>query len=116
MSTLLSRLYSLESDRFLKTTAPLSTLLGVFKLSSKSMAMKLNIFSGPLQSPDLNIIEYLWEYLESRFPPPSNLSKLVTFLKVKWLNITLNTVHELYVSIPCVIKSRFQSKGGPTPY
>ncbi|GBN15216.1 hypothetical protein AVEN_23025-1 [Araneus ventricosus] len=48
MSILLSRLYSLESDRFFKTTPPLSTQLGVFKNGSKSMTMQLTISPGPL--------------------------------------------------------------------
>ncbi|GFS90233.1 transposable element Tcb2 transposase [Trichonephila clavipes] len=45
----------------------------------------------PPQSPDLNIIEHLWGYLESklraRFPPPSTISALETALHEEWLHI-----------------------------
>ncbi|GFU75810.1 transposable element Tcb2 transposase [Trichonephila clavipes] len=74
----------------------------------------------PPQSPDLNIIEHLWGYLESklraRFPPPSTISALETALHEEWLHIPLQVVHDLYASIPRRIQSVIQSKGGPTPY
>ena len=83
--------------------------------------MQLNEhLAWPPQSPDINIIEHLWQYLESklrsRFQPPSGLSELETALQEEWLNIPLNIVHDLYASIPRRIKSVLQSKGGPTPY
>ncbi|GFV82025.1 transposable element Tcb1 transposase [Trichonephila clavipes] len=74
----------------------------------------------PPQSPDLNIIEHLWGYLESklraRFPPPSTISALETALHEEWLHIPLQVVHDLYASILRRIQSVIQSKGGPTPY
>ncbi|GFX82020.1 transposable element Tcb1 transposase [Trichonephila clavipes] len=74
----------------------------------------------PPQSPDLNIIEHLWGYLESklraRFPPPSTISALETALHEEWLHIQLQVVHDLYAPIPRRIQSVIQSKGGPTPY
>ncbi|GFX77101.1 transposable element Tcb1 transposase [Trichonephila clavipes] len=74
----------------------------------------------PPQSPDLNIIEHLWGYLESklraRFPPSSTISALETALHEEWLHIPLQVVHDLYASIPRRIQSVIQSKGGPTPY
>ncbi|GFT70769.1 transposable element Tcb2 transposase [Trichonephila clavipes] len=73
----------------------------------------------PPQSPDLNIIEHLWGYLESklraRFPPPSTILALETALHEEWLHIPLQVVHDLYASIPCRIQSVIQSNGGPTP-
>ncbi|GFX15963.1 transposable element Tc1 transposase [Trichonephila clavipes] len=63
----------------------------------------------PPQSPDLNIIEPLWGYLESklraRFPPPSTISALETALHEEWLHIKLQVVHDLYASIPRRIQS-----------
>ncbi|GFX27653.1 transposable element Tc1 transposase [Trichonephila clavipes] len=45
----------------------------------------------PPHSPDLNIIEHLWGYLESklraRFPPPSTILALETALHEEWLHI-----------------------------
>ncbi|GFV83049.1 transposable element Tc1 transposase [Trichonephila clavipes] len=74
----------------------------------------------PPQSPDLNIIEHLRGYLESklrtRFPPPSTISALETALHEEWLHIPLQVVHDLHASIPRRIQSVIQSKGGPTPY
>ncbi|GFS99353.1 transposable element Tcb2 transposase [Trichonephila clavipes] len=74
----------------------------------------------PPQSPDLNIIEHLWGYLESklraRFPPPSTISALETALHEEWLHTPLQVVQDLYTSIPRRIQSVIQSKGGPTPY
>ncbi|GFY11132.1 transposable element Tcb1 transposase [Trichonephila clavipes] len=74
----------------------------------------------PPQSPDLNIIEHLWGYLESklraRFLPPSTISALETALHEEWLRIPLQVAHDLYASIPRSIQSLIQSKGGPTLY
>ncbi|GFU53553.1 transposable element Tc1 transposase [Trichonephila clavipes] len=69
----------------------------------------------PPQSPDLNIIEHLWGYLESklgaRFPPPSTISALETALHEEWLHIPLQVVHDLFASMPRRIQSVIQSKG-----
>ncbi|GFW13872.1 transposable element Tc1 transposase [Trichonephila clavipes] len=63
-------------------------------------------FDWPPQSPDLNIIEHSWVYLESklraRFPPPSTILALETALHEEWLHIPLQVVHDLYASIPHV--------------
>ncbi|GFU99554.1 transposable element Tcb1 transposase [Trichonephila clavipes] len=71
------------------------------------------------QSPDLNIIEHLWGYLESklraRFPPPSTISALETALHEEWLHISLQVVNDLYASIPRRIQSVIQSKGVQLP-
>ena len=64
----------------------------------------------PLQYPDFNIIEHLWSILEiqvrSRFPPPSS----------EWAKTPLETIHNLYESIPRRIETVIAAKGGPTPY
>ena len=74
----------------------------------------------PPQSPDLNIIEHLWSILEiqvrSRFPPPSSLKELEDVLAEEWDKIPLETIHNLYESIPRRIDAVIAAKDGPTPY
>ncbi|GFX02893.1 transposable element Tcb1 transposase [Trichonephila clavipes] len=109
-----------ENAHFIKTTTLLSTLLKSCKNGLQSMRGKSGHLDWPPQSPDLNIIEHLWGYLESklraRFPPPSTISTLEAALHEEWLHIPLQVVHDLYASIPRRIQSVIQSKGGPTPY
>jgi hypothetical protein len=58
----------------------------------------------PAQSPDLNITEPLWSVLETRvrnrFPPPTSLKQLEDVLQEEWDKIPLETVQNLYESIP----------------
>ena len=74
----------------------------------------------PPQSPDLNIIEHVWSILEiqvrSRFPPPSSLKELEGVLTEEWAKIPLETIHNLFESIPRRIEAVIAAKGGPTPY
>lgn len=74
----------------------------------------------PPQSPDLNIIEHLWCTLENklrnRYPPPTSLKELESFLTEEWTKIPLETIQNLYESIPRRIEAVITAKGGPTPY
>jgi transposase len=74
----------------------------------------------PAQSPDLNIIEQLWSNLElsirNRYPPPASLTELSQYLHEEWYNNPLNTIQNLYDSIPRRIQAVLHAKGGPTPY
>ncbi|GFW37210.1 transposable element Tcb2 transposase [Trichonephila clavipes] len=78
---------------------PLVTLHGKVKAAhyvnilGDQHAGEVGHLDWPPQSPDLNIIEHLWGYLESklraRFPPPSTISALETALHEEWLHIPL---------------------------
>ena len=73
------------------------------------------------QSPDLNIIEYLWCVLErqvrNRYPPPSCHKDLEQVLMEEWLNIPLQgEVKKLYHSISRRIEAVQKAEGGRTPY
>jgi hypothetical protein len=69
----------------------------------------------PGQLPDLNIVEPLWSVLKTtvrkRFPPPTSLKQLE-----EWYKIPLETVQNLYESIPRRIAAVLKAKGCPTPY
>jgi hypothetical protein len=71
-------------------------------------------------SPDLNIIEPLWSVLKTRvrnrFPPPNSLKKLEDGLQVEWHKIPLETVQNLYESVPRRTVSALRAKDGPAPY
>jgi len=72
----------------------------------------------PAQSPD--ILKPLWSVLESgvrsRFPPPPSLKQLKDVLNEVLCNIALETVHNLYQSMPRRIQAVLQANGDPTPY
>jgi hypothetical protein len=72
------------------------------------------------QSPDLNITEPLCSVLETRarnrFPPPTSVKQLEEVLQVDWYKIPLETVQNLYESIPRRTAAVLKTKAGPTPY
>jgi hypothetical protein len=72
------------------------------------------------QPPDLNINEPLGSVLEtrvrSRFPPPTSLKQLENVLQEVWYKIPLQTVQNLYESMPRRIADVLKAKDGPTPY
>jgi hypothetical protein len=68
---------------------------------------------------DLNTNEPLWSVLETRvrnrFPSPTSLKQLEDVLQEKWDKIPLETVQNLYESIPRRTAAVLKTKGGPTP-
>ena len=73
----------------------------------------------PYTQPDLNIIELLWSVLDgvrSNFPSLSSLRQLEDVLHVERYSIPLETIQNLYKSIPRRIQMVLQANVGPTPY
>jgi hypothetical protein len=72
-----------------------------------------------IQSPDLNFVEPLWSVLEARvrnrFPPPASLKQLEDAVQEEWYKILLETVQNLYESIPRKNAAVLKAKDGPTP-
>jgi hypothetical protein len=64
----------------------------------------------PAQSSDLNIIETLWSVLETkvrnRFPSSTFLKELEDVLQEEWYIILLETVLDLYESMPRRIEGK----------
>jgi hypothetical protein len=74
---------------------------------------KLQHLRWPAQSPDF------WSILEARVRnrfPPLSLKQLEDVLQEEWYKIPLETVKNLYESIPIRVAAVFKAKGGPTPY
>ena len=72
----------------------------------------------PAQSPDLSIIEQVWDLLNERVHrrSPKNLSELWTAISEEWELITAQEIQKLYDSIPQGIASVLKSNGGNTKY
>jgi hypothetical protein len=68
----------------------------------------------PTQSPGLNIIEPLWSVLETRvrnrFLPPTSVKQHEDVLQEEWYKIPLETVQNVYESIPRMTAAVLKAK------
>jgi hypothetical protein len=99
-----SRRYFWTTVQFSKMTVPPSHTAGNVQSWFEEHEGKLQYLPWPAQSPNLNIIEPLWLVLETtarnRFPPPTSLKQLADVLQEEWYKIPLQTVQNLFKSIP----------------
>lgn len=72
----------------------------------------------PAQSPDINIIENLWHYLEIKVRSHriSNRNDLKNALLEEWNNISSDYTRKLVESVPNRLQLVIKSKGNPTKY
>jgi hypothetical protein len=88
---------------FQKDSTPIQTA-GTVLSCFEGHEAELQHLPLPAHLPDLNIIEPLWSVLETRarnrFPPPTSLRQLEDVLQEEWYKILLETVQNLYMSIP----------------
>jgi len=74
----------------------------------------------PAQSPDLNPIEHVWDYLERRVrgrnSTPKSTADLVSALREEWVNIDPLYLENLVSSMPRRVLSVIKNKGYPTKY
>jgi hypothetical protein len=54
--------------------------------------------------------------MRDRFPAPKFLKQLAGVHQEEWYNIPLETVQNLYESIPKSTAAVLKAKGGPAPY
>jgi hypothetical protein len=91
--------------------------LELFSHSFKNMKVNCSIIHG--QHNNLNITDPFWSVLETRlgnrFPPPISLKQLEDVLQEEWYKIMVETVQNLYESIPRTA-ALLKGKGGPAPY
>ena len=87
-------------------------------LQRKSATGTLTTLDWPPQSPDLNIIEAVWDYLdrEKNKKQPTSKDQLWRVLKEAWDNIPEDYLQKLQQSLPKRIAAVIKSKGGHTKY
>ena len=80
----------------------------------------IDVLSWPAQSPDLNPIEHVWEYLKtktgSREPRPTSCFNLWDIVSEEWDLIPNSFIENLYQSMPKRVKAVLKAKGGYTRY
>jgi transposase len=81
---------------------------------------KIRVLPWPPNSPDMNPIEHVWDYLDKqirlRRPLPQNPNALWTALKEEWYNIPSSYIASLYDSMPNRIEALRKARGGHTTY
>lgn len=74
--------------------------------------------NSPPQSPDLNVIEHIWEVLERKIRKHSITSApiLKEKLQEEWQQITPSETENLVASMPRRLQAVIDARGGPTKY
>lgn len=80
----------------------------------------ITVMEWPASSPDMNIIEHVWDHLArkvySRPLHPRNKDELWEVLQAEWKQIDVDYIRNLYLSIPRRLKALRKAKGQYTKY
>lgn len=83
-------------------------------------AHKIDKLDWPPSSPDMNLIEHVWDYLDrmvrSRNPLPRNREELWLALLEEWKKIDINYIQKLYDSMPTRVADLKAADGYYTKY
>lgn len=87
-------------------------------LDNKQRDGSLTVLDWPAQSPDMNIIEQVWTYMEQEKVKraPTNLQQLWEVLQDIWSNIPVDFIQKLYNSVPGRVNELCTAKGFHTKY
>ena len=87
-------------------------------LENKKRDGSLTVLNWPAQSPDMNIIEQVWTYMEKEKVKraPVNLQQLWEVLQDIWRNISVEFIQRLYDSVPRRVNEVCKAKGFHTKY
>jgi hypothetical protein len=81
---------------------------------------KVQVLPWAPSSPDQNIIEHVWDYLDRRIRArqvqPTNLNQLWDAMQEEWANIDIGYIQNLYRSIPRRVNALLRAKGSWTKY
>ena len=74
----------------------------------------------PAQSPDLNPIEHLWDYIKKKLgeyeQPPKGMLELWERIQEEWNKIPKEVCQNLIESMPRRVADVIKAKGGNTKY
>ncbi|KAG9122959.1 hypothetical protein FRC07_000427 [Ceratobasidium sp. 392] len=74
----------------------------------------------PACSPNMNIIENLWEELDravhARVPKARNADELWRYIREEWSKIGQDYIDHLYESLPTRVQKLVEAKGGNTEF
>lgn len=106
----LSTTYKLYADNDPKHTANNSRMWVLYNCPK--------VLKTPAQSPDFNIIEHLWNYLDRKIRerPISNISQLKKALQEEWIKISPEYCKKLAASMPKRLQAAETNRGFPTKY
>ena len=80
----------------------------------------VTVLPWPASSPDMNLIEHVWDMLDrkvrSRRRLPSNLDDLWRILQEEWNNLNIGAIQGLYDSMPRRVEALKAAKGSYTRY
>ena len=80
----------------------------------------VNVMHWPPYSPDLSLIEHLWDVLDrrvrNRLQPPTTLQTLRLVLKQEWNAIPQAEINRLILSMTRRVRAGLSANGGHTRY
>ena len=83
-------------------------------------AKKIPLLQWPPQSPDMNLIESIWNVIgrriNSRNILPASLSELKLIIKEEWERISQKELEDLIKSMPKRLEELRKAKGGQTKF
>jgi transposase len=78
------------------------------------------VLKWPAQSPDLNPLEHLWDYIKRQlgeYPnPPGGVLELWKCIEAEWNKIPAEECQKLIESMPRHIEALYKAKGGYIKY
>lgn len=79
---------------------------------------QIGVISWPSQSPDMNPIEHLWDFIkkEVRKVGPKSVAELRLVVSNIWVAIPSTLCETLVNSMPSRVEALGRARGGPTPY
>lgn len=83
---------------------------------SQECLRQVETLPWPARSPDLSIIEHVWDYLGCQVGHPTRLADLEAQLQRLWAKMPQNIIRNLYDSIPARIASCIHARGGAIGY